>query len=265
VGKFLTVVVLSVLVTPVFGASLEDFVEPELASSLRAAPEPVTGLQMKNPVPELLPEHGELRRFINEIFRGLEPNILVETLSLYKRPQSSPTDAAGWSGDEQTGIFNQLVALSTLTGIQYYSASRKTMRTFYESSGVISGPGNKNPLPDPVFSELPASLSLYARQKDLTFGDNIYGFEYRTGSDIIFFSQENLSSMNVGIIPAIGKNKFRTVIAVIDAGDSFLIYAAAMAKAASIPVMGERIGSSFTNRLNAILKWFAGRADRVFG
>jgi len=259
---------------PVFSASLEEFVDQELAASLRAAQElavpeaaalgTVTELQLINPLPRLLPEHEELKRFLNETFRGLEPNILVETLSLYRRPQTARTDTTGWRRNEQTALFNQLVALSTLTGIQYYSASRKAMRIFYESSTVIDDPDKRKSLPDPTFAVCPDSLILYARQKDLTFGDNIYRFEYHTGADIILFSQENLSSMNVGIIPAIGRNKFRTVIAVIDTGDSLLIYAAAMAKAASVPRMGERIGSSFTNRVNAILKWFAGRADGVF-
>jgi len=255
------------LAMPVFSASLEDLVDQGMAASLRATPEPVIELQMKNPSPRLMPKHEELQRFVRETLRSLEPNILVETLSLYQRPRSSrqTTDTTGWSRDEQTGIFNQLTALSTLTGIQYYSESRKAMRTFYESSTVIDDPAKKKPLTDPTFAVCPDSLSLYARQKDLTFGDNIYRFEYHTGADIILFSQENLSSMNLGIIPAIGKNKFRTVMAVIDTGDSLLIYAAAMARTASVPGMGDRIGASFTNRVKAILKWFVGRANGVFG
>ena len=255
------------LALPVFSASLEELVDQRLAASLKTATEPVTELQMKNPNPRLLPRHGELQHFVRETLRSLEPNILVETLSLYQRPQSSrqTTDTTDWSRDEQTGLFNQLLALSTLTGIQYYSESRKTMRVFYESSTVIDDPAAKKPLPDPSFTVCPDSLTLYARQKDLTFGDNIYRFEYHSGADIIFFSQENISSMSAGIIPAIGRNKFRTVMAVIDTGDTFLIYAAAMAKTASVPGMGDRIGASFTNRVKAILKWFVGRADGVFG
>jgi len=255
------------LATPVFSASLEELVDQGMAASLRTTPEPITELQLKNPNPRIMPKHEELQRFVRETLRGLEPNILLETLSLYQRPQSSRQTEAptGWSRDEQTGIFNQLVSLSTLTGIQYYSESRKAMRIFYESSTVIDDPSKKKPLSDPSFAVCPDSLTLYARQKDLTFGDNIYRFEYHTGAEIILFSQENISSMNLGIIPAIGKNRFRTVMAVIDAGDTLLIYAAAMAKTASVPGMGDRIGASFTNRVKAILKWFVGRADRVFG
>jgi hypothetical protein len=257
----------SMLALPVFSAPLEELVDKGLAASMKTVSEPITELQMRNPSPRLLPKHEELQSFVRGTLRGLEPNILVETLSLYQRPQSSRQTAnpAGWSRDEQAGLLNQLLALSTLTGIQYYSESRKAMRIFYESSVVIDDPSGKKPQPDPSFAVCPDSLALYARQKDLTFGDNIYSFEYHTGADIIFFSQENISSMSAGIIPAIGRNKFRTVMAVIDAGDTFLIYAAAMAKTASVPGMGERIGASFTNRVKAILKWFVGRADGVFG
>ncbi len=87
--KLLYLVIFSLLSLPVFSASLEDLVDRGTAASLRAAPEPITESQMKNPGPRLIPRHGELRRFVNENFRGLEPNILVETLSLYKRPPSS--------------------------------------------------------------------------------------------------------------------------------------------------------------------------------
>jgi hypothetical protein len=262
--KFLFVFTIFVAYTfPVLGDSLEELTGAEQAAVLRIANEPVTAVQTKNPSPRLLPRHGELERFVSVLQSNLEPNILVENLTLYRKP-ASQENAAGWSKDEQTGLLNQLLALSTLTGIQYYSESRKTMRVFYESSQVIDSPSAKKPLPDPVYSVLPNSLVLYARQKDLTFGDNVYCYDFQTGADTIFFVQENLTAMNTGIIPAVGRNKFRSMIAIIDVGDSLLIYAAAMAKAASLPGIGDRIGASFTNRAKAILQWFTGRADKVF-
>ena len=249
----------ALVMQPAFSASLDELAGAERAAVLRVAAEPVTEVQQKNPRPRLLPRHEELERLVADIQSSLEPNLFVETLSLYQKPR-----AADWDNAEQINLLNQLTALSTLAGIQYYSESRKTMRTFYETSAVIDDPAKKKPLPDPVYAALPNSLALYARQKDLTFGDNIYRFNFYTGGDYIFFVQENLTAMNAGILPAIGKNKLRSLIAVIDAGDSLLIYAAAMAKTASVPGMGDRIGRSFTNRAKAILKWFTERASGVF-
>ncbi|MDR0450463.1 MAG: hypothetical protein LBH26_04275 [Treponema sp.] len=247
------------LASSLWGASLEGLIGPEAAAELRAG-KTLTGVQLKNPAPLLAPAHAAFRSLLEENMKTLEPGILVEALARYKKPEK----AEPWTLAERNALFNEAMALSSLEGIQYYSASRKTMRTFYESSRVIDGPETRRVLPDPFYPNPPARLSLYARQKDLTFGENIYRYDYRAGEDFLIFVQENLSPMNAGIIPALGKNKLRSLVAVIDTEDSLLVYVASLAKAAAIPGIGGRIGSSFTNRAEAILKWFAGRADRVF-
>ena len=260
-NKYLLPVIFSAIaLQPLFCDPLEDLTGTR-AAELRTTTAPITEVQTRNnPSPVLAPRHAQLRTVLAEALGSLEPNLFVETLSLYRKPAGS----AAWSGTERSALFNQLAAISSLTGIQYYSESRRTMRTFYESSQVIDNPTSKRTLPDPVFADPPVSLTLYARQKDLTFGDNIYRFDYHAGADIIIFVQENLTAMNAGIIPAVGKNKFRTVVAAIDAGDSIVIYVCAMAKSVPLPGMGERIGTSFNNRVQAILTWFTARADSVF-
>ncbi|MDR1635893.1 MAG: hypothetical protein LBR93_01015 [Treponema sp.] len=249
------------LASSLWGATLEELSGPEAAAELRAG-KTLTGAQLKKPVPSLAPLHAGFRSLLDENMKALEPGILVEGLIRYKKPDGAEPS---WTAAERNAVFNGVLALSSLEGVQYYSASRKTMRTFYEYSRVIEGPDSKRALPDPFYPDPPALLTLYARQKDLTFGENVYRYDYRAGEDFLAFVQENLTTMNAGIIPAVGKNKLRSVVAVIDAEDSLLVYVASLAKAAAIPGMGERIGSSFTNRVEAILKWFTGRADRAFG
>ena len=258
---FLTVFV---AVPCVFSTPLEDLVTHSNASRLRSENGLIMEMQLTSPSLLLMPANNELRQYVNGVIETLAPNMMVETLSLYKKPLHTHTDQRSWDETQKTGIANQLLALSTLAGIQYYSASRKSMRTFFEYSRVIDSTNKKNPLPDPVYSVLPERLILYARQKDLTFGDNIYRYEYLVNRDVVFFVQENVTSLTVALFPAVGKGKLRTVIAVFDCGDVLLIYVASMAKVASIPGIGERIGNSFSNRAEAVLKWFSGRADLVF-
>ncbi|MCL2599576.1 MAG: hypothetical protein FWD88_00125 [Treponema sp.] len=274
-GSFLASVFVFVLAVPVFcvpqgrahGGTLEGLVGLERAALLRAASDPaardglLSEVQLRRPSLSLMPRHDALERFVTEAKNDLGPAILVETLYLYSKPYGR---AAEWTAAERAGLFNSITALSTLAGIQYFSITRGAMHTFYESSHVIDNPRNRAALPDPVFATPPARLVLYARQRDLTFGDNTYRFEYRAGADHIFFMQENLTSMSAGIIPAIGRNRFRMVMAIIDAGDSLLIYSAAMTRTTAVPGMGERIGNSFNNRLQAVLQWFSEHADRVF-
>jgi hypothetical protein len=258
--KLIFLVFTFAVVSRVFPAPLEELVGAATAARLLSQDSSVTEYHLKNPVLKMVPANAALRRFIAEMQAGLEPTVAVETLYLYKKPSGS----GAWNDTQKTALFNQITALSTLTGIEYYSASRKTMRTFYEFSGLIDGAETKNPIADPVFTSLPAALTVFARQKDLTFGDNIYRYDFLTNNEFFLFSLENLTPLNYGIIPAVGKNRLKSVFAVIDCGDSMLIYAVNMAKAASVPGMGDRIGNSFGNRADAILKWFKGRADKVF-
>jgi hypothetical protein len=246
---------------PVSGASLEDLVGSVRAAALAAGEKPME-IQFSLPRFRLLPRHGRISQVIEDVHQELDPEIMVETLHLYHKPAGAERPA--WSEAERIQLYNKVLALSTLTGLQYYSATRQAMRTFYESSGIIESPSSKTVTADPVYRIPPARLTVYARQKDLTFGDNTYQYDYYSFPDAMVFIQQNLTSLTYGIIPAVGKNRLRSAVAIIDAGDYFLVYAASMAKAASVPGMKERIGNSFSNRANAILSWFAARADRAF-
>jgi len=253
----------------VFSTPLDRLVTSGQASRLLSSEDSIVETQSKNPSPKLLPFDVDLRNFVNTVIETLDPSIMVETLYLYKKPEHSHTSADSWDNAQKTGIFNQLLALSTLTGIEYYSASREEMRTFFEYSQVIDRPETKYPLPDPVYDSPPAEISLYARQVDLTFGDNVYRYDFMTTQNGIFFAQENLTSLAlasipVARIPVVRSNNLRSVMAVFDCGDTILIYAVSMVKTLSVPNMGERIGNSFSNRADAIIKWFSGRADMVF-
>ncbi len=222
----------------------------------------VTRVQLKNPRPVLVPGAELARTLTDRVFSELAPTLLVESLYLYDKPSY----AAGrpWSEAERRELYNAVRALSTLAGIQYYSASRKTMRTFYESSAVVDGPDTKRPTADPVADVPPDQSELYARQKDLTFGDNIYRYSFYARPEELAFVQENLTAMNYGLVPILGKNRLRTVVLVADAGNFLVVYAASMAKAALLPGIEGKVRDSFSNRADAVYGWFAGRADGAF-
>jgi hypothetical protein len=240
---------------------LEDMIGGELAAALISGERPAE-IQFKDPRFRLLPGYGPAREIIEGARESLDPGIMVETLSLYKKPAGAERPL--WSEAERLRLYNGILALSTLTGLQYYSASRKTMRTFYENSYVIADPSAREAIPNPVFQIIPPRLKIFARQKDLTFGDNTYQYDYYSFPGALILVQENLGSLNYGIITAVGKNKLRSAMVIVDAGEYLLVYAVSMAKAASLPGMKERIGNSFSNRAEAMLRWFEAQADRAF-
>jgi hypothetical protein len=243
------------------GQNLENLIGKEKAAALLAGEKLILS-QFNEAQPRLIPQRGSIITFVDTIRRDLEPSVMVETLFVYEKPANAKKEV--WSAEEETRLYNGVLALSTLAGLQYYSVSRGAMRTFYEISSVIDGQSTKRPIPDPVFSRPPARLTIQARQKDLTFGDNIYQYDYYSETGAFIFVQQNLTQLSYGIIPAIGKNKLQSVAAVMDAGNYLLVYIVSMSKAVSLPGMKERIGTSFANRSEALFNWFSSQADKAF-
>jgi hypothetical protein len=244
-------------------SALINLAGAETAAALMRGETP-SALQFDNPRAALVPLNSHVQNIVDELIRSLKPGFFAESLSLFHKPASR---ARPWTEAERTALYNEALALSSLAGLQYYSASRGETRTFYETSSVVSGSGgndSKKTLPDPVYAVPPPELTVYARQKDLSFGDNVYRYDYYARPDSLVFVQENITTMWYGIIPAVGKNKLRSMVAVIDADEYLLIYIASMAKAASVAGMNDRVGRSFSNRAGAVLKWFSGQADKAF-
>jgi len=262
-GVLIVILVFS-LAVPAFSIPLEDLISSSNAARLRSSGETIIETQLRNLSPVLLPQDNELRRIYNDLMSSTSPNVLVEALYLYRKPAAIIEASNGWTEAQRIGVFNQIMAISSMTGLQYYSASRRAMRTFYEYSYLVDEPNSRTKVPDRVFSSVPASLTLYARQKDLTFGDNTYRYDFTTTRDTVYFTQENITALTILLIPVIGRNNLKTVMAIYDCGDSILIYVVSMAKALSVSGFGDRISDSFSNRAQAVLNWFSGRLDNTF-
>jgi hypothetical protein len=259
-GLFFTVIMGFCVSLCVSGLDLEELAGPEQARALRAGEKPVLA-HFDNIRPGLAPSNEMLERLLTTQRQNLGPSVMVETLHIYQKPSGA---GRAWTAAEETSIYNGMLALSTLEGIQYFSASRGTMRVFYETSSLIDGPSTKRQIPDPVHLYPPAQLTVYARQRDLTFGDNIYQDDFYSAPGALIFNQCNLSSFYYGIIPVVGKEKLRSTVALFDAGEYILVYISSMAKAASLPGMKDRMRESFANRAEALFRWFTDQADSAY-
>jgi hypothetical protein len=212
---------------------------------------------------ELSPKYEPLLKAIDALKKELNPSVMVESICFYKKPDDC---IRLWTDKEKTILFNGILSISTLTGLTYYSGSRKQTRLFYESSFAIDSYEKQNKLKDPVFTSknLPSFLTIYAKQKDLTFGENIYKLEFTLKNDAIMFKQLNLTTMYYGIIPVLGKKNLNSLASVIDTNEYLLIYIISMADAISFPGMKNRVGASFAARSEALLKWFSEKASAAY-
>jgi hypothetical protein len=248
---------------PLFALPLDSLMDETVRAELLRG-NTLNKIQFDSIYPVLMPDYEPIHMLFDKISVGIKPSLLAETIYLYKKPArySNENENAGWRNSEKTDILNALVSISSLAGIQYYSASRKSMHVFYAESSVIGDPLKKDPQADPVFTdEIPSNFTLYARQKDLTFGDNVYRYDYSVHDGAIIFTQTNYTTLSYRIIPAVAKGNLCVIAAVIDAGEYFLIYAASLAKVPSIPFFNKRAGTSFASRAEALIKWFTWSID----
>ena len=244
----------------IYAASLSDFISKE-SLFLLEKDQKVVQISTGNVQALYVPNNGLQKRLVQEIIGTIHPTILVESLYFYRKPAEKM--GRNWLPAEQVQLFNSIRSISTLSGIEYYSASRKKMRTFYEYSAVIDSPENKKPLSDPIVSLLPTESVLFARQKDLTFGDNLYRYDYITTEDSIVFIQTNLTTLSYGIIPLIQKENLKSLIGILDCDEGLLLYAATFAGTSMIPGVEGKIRDSFVNRTEAVYKWFEQKADKI--
>jgi hypothetical protein len=245
----------------VFPFSLEEAIGAGNIAKLREEGT-LTAIQSRKSQPLLVPEHYFTRSLIGSTANEVNPSYIVENLYLYDKPTGTASDA--WTTAERNALYAGMTAMSALAGLRYYSASEKGMDILYESSTVIDGPDTGNPRPDPAFETPPSAFTLYAKQKDKKFGENIYRYDYYARPDALILVQQNLTAMNTGAIRIIEKNNLRTILAVIDTREHLVIYTVSLIKTLSFPGMKGRIGASFTNRTAAIVNWLSGQADKAF-
>jgi hypothetical protein len=253
-----TIVLLALWAPPMFAESTTDtLLAPELLERLTLEGELRNSLSESSPL-KLIPE-VTLRPDIEERINELELSVGTEVLTLY-RNEAIDFDAEG----SRLKIYTILRSISTMEGIEYYSASRKRMRTLFAQSYVIDGPEKLQRIPDPLVQEIPAYTRLYVFQEDLTFGENVYRWEYRYSGQYFLVTNRNTTTMRYFLLPMVKPEQSVTYILVIPAGREILFYGVTGAHTMSFFGLERTREDSFYNRLKAIYGWFTERIADSF-
>lgn len=197
-----------------------------------------------------------LIEYITHLFPERGDNLVVEGLFFIRLTDEERAIATPHT------LYNITRSVSTLTGIEYYSASRGRYRIFYEDSYVIDDPKSKIRQPDvliPLDMPIPASDMQYLRQRDSSFGENVYRATYEYRDDIITLNIINLKTMFYTIIPLLQSEQLRTLFAILPTEDGIVFYGVSLAELSVGGLAGleKRVANSFTNRLIAVFDWFA--------
>ncbi len=217
-----------------------------------------------------LEETGEVTRYF---FTGEDPSLLfrtsfsreitqniqklkitmgVESIYFFKTDKDIPI----------LDIYNTLLSIRSMEGIEYYSQSRKKMRTLFTKSYVINNLQELKPVADPVLSELLEQLVLYINQTDKTFGENIYKTTYRTDGNAIWVEMTNETPMKYKFIRMVNPGNISINLLVKKTDEGIIFYGLTGAKTFSFLGIERSKKESFYNRIKALYNWFVGEIEK---
>ncbi|MFP3959295.1 MAG: DUF6675 family protein [Spirochaetaceae bacterium] len=199
---------------------------------------------------------GPGRDRTERVLRAMEPKIGVEALFLVEEHVEEETEK-----ERDRALYNIFRAVSTMEGIEYYSASRERMRTFYHESYAVEDPESREPLSDPVVTEVPEEERIYVYQRDSSFGRNVYRVDYVRDGDAYLMSMTNLTRMYYGVLPVVAPENLEIHLTVMETEEGYLFYGACGVRVISLFGMQDRARDSFYNRIEALYRWFRSRVE----
>lgn len=176
-----------------------------------------------------------------------DPIFTLEALYFMKKTQKA-------KGADLSRI---LRSVSSLKGLQYYSSSRKKYRLLYKDSFVVEKRETKRgkfeyvKTDDPLDKETDG-LSVLVLQEDLTFGKNIYEYDYFQDGYGLGLMVENVNSLYYSVFKAVSEKELNSCVIFHDLGDYFLLYASTKANFAKLYGIEKKIKNSFSSRLDAL-------------
>lgn len=189
---------------------------------------------------------------ISASLTNLAPRIGIEvTLPI-------PVQAQVFSDGGIAQVVEILQRVQTMEGIEYWSASRETMRVLYRQSYRIASPSDRVRQADIAIMPQGEETRITVFQEDGTFGENVYLFTYNYQENTVFLTMENASTMTYRFIPMVRPHNLRTYILVQfhEELQELRFYGNIAVRVPTILGMENRARDSFTNRIVAIQNWF---------
>ncbi len=205
--------------------------------------------------PEYTPD-SSLSRILIEAAFEIDYAVGVESLYLISRQHLDPALREKPREEILLELYRTLQTVSSLEGIDYYSASRERMRTLFAETWVIAGPEDDKRLSDPLPDRIPPEDTLYIHQKDLTFGENISKVQYRHEDCALSMSISNETTMRYMLFPLVKEGRMSMQLLILPVQEGILFYGLSTVDVLNLKVFYKKMRSSFTNRLVALKDWF---------
>ncbi len=152
-------------------------------------------------------------------------------------------------------LINSMTNVSSLEGIEYYSASRNRNRTLFNRAYVLSSPAGDSPAPDPTFTVLPEEFTLPVFLEDTTFGEARYELSFKTSGDCILATLVNRTPLSLGPLKVTDSGDTVFTLLAVPMNNSLLLFASGTAKPGAGVLFRGSVERSLYNRIYALKEW----------
>jgi hypothetical protein len=201
----------------------------------------------------LAPDHPFTRTIADDLER-LDPRVGIEIVV------PVPVVDRAFTETGMLELYNILRRVSTMEGIEYYSASRDEMRIFYHESYAIDGPDGEERIDDPVVTAIPDRDTIHVFQRDGSFGKNVQRLDYVARDDAFLVTMTNTTTMIYKVVPLVSPENLQTFLLILPRPDEGVIefYGNLGVRVPGLFGMKDRARDSFYNRIVALHDWFVG-------
>lgn len=161
------------------------------------------------------------------------------------------------TGARQLKLYQALMDVYSLEGLEFYSRSEKKLKTLIFEAYLVDSFTSKQPVEPPKPNTIESFWRGTLVQDDETFGPKHYDIIIRANNDEILMTTQNLEKLTQGIITTAKPHEMLVAIYLIQTNQGLLIYQL-MANAQGIPKMVQKKAyTSLFNRHEAYKNWIA--------
>ena len=176
-----------------------------------------------------------------------EPVFIVE--SLYLIPVTDEKNTA-----DINDVSLVLRSFSKMTGMRYYSNSRKRYETLYTDVHCVNNPEEKKNVPDPLDVSADALVS-YVYQKDRSLSGCVYRFSFFQTQNEIGARAVNTDEVQYKGFSILKPEHLVLNVHAVQTKEGIVFYILVRADAAKIPLVSEKLAKSYGSRADAIYEW----------
>jgi hypothetical protein len=191
---------------------------------------------------------------VREQFSGYSPNVTDEALFLLPLPETGQ--------DPSSFLYARLRAISSLSGIEYFSNHYKQKRVLFSDVYEVDSLSSRAKVADRTGGPIPAGGERFPFHiNDVNFGGGYYEADYSSAGGGLAFGFRNKTSLSFFFIPVIGEERVRFHLAAIPLREDgqLLVYGVCSVEAGDFIKSMIDLPSSFYTRIKALRDWFKAR------